>query len=145
MKISDEGLQKLIELEGCVNHVYKDAAGLDTIGVGHLLKEGESFPDGITQDEALLLLRVDLSRFEAAVNTYVKVKLSQPQFDCLTIFAFNVGTGAFKNSTLLSQLNLGMYESIPKQLLRWTKAGGKQVAGLVNRRNAEIELWNATA
>jgi GH24 family phage-related lysozyme (muramidase) len=43
MKLSDKGRALLIELEGKRNHVYKDVAGLKTIGVGHLLKPGETW------------------------------------------------------------------------------------------------------
>ena len=142
MKMSAEGLDKLKEWEGCVLHPYKDAAGLLTIGVGHLIQPSETFGT-ITLDHALDILANDLIRFEEAVNKYVTVPLEQNQFDALVSFAFNVGVGAFKSSTLLKKLNVGFYESIPDQMLRWTKAGGKKLDGLVTRRKNEIELWNA--
>jgi len=143
MKISDNGIAKLMEWEGTILHVYNDAAGLPTIGVGHLIQKGEDFSNGITHDQAFELLKKDLVRFERVVNMYVKVPLTQNQFDALVAFAFNVGTGAFLDSTLLMRLNCREYNSVPEQLMRWTKAGGKQVAGLVNRRQNEIELWEA--
>ena len=143
MKISRDGIDKLIEWEGCVLHVYNDAAGLPTIGCGHLLHHNESYPTGITHSQAIDLLSNDLMRFEDVVNKEVKVPLTQSQYDALVIFAFNIGTGAFRNSTLLKELNQGKYDEVPEQLSRWTKAGGKKIAGLVNRRNNEIALWNA--
>jgi len=143
MKISPDGIKKLMEWEGVVLHTYLDAAGLPTIGVGHLLQHGESYPNGLTLDGAMALLANDLIRFEAAVNKHVNVPLTQPQYDALVSFAFNVGVGAFKSSTLLKKLNTGDYEAVPTQLMRWTKAGGKQCNGLVARRKNEIELWQA--
>jgi len=156
MKISDNGIEKLMEWEGVILHVYKDAAGLPTIGVGHLIQKGEDFSKGITHDQAFELLKKDLVRFERVVNTYVKVPLTQNQFDALVAFAFNTGVAAFKSSTLLKKLNAGDYDSVGKttvddkgklvytgEIMRWTKAGGKQCAGLVNRRQNEIELWEA--
>lgn len=143
MKISDNGIKKLMEWEGTILHIYKDAAGLPTIGVGHLIQPGEDFSRGLTRVGAMELLQSDLVRFEEAVNKYVTVPLTQNQFDALVSFAFNVGVGAFKNSTLLCKLNLGFYEAIPAQLLRWTKTGGKRCDGLITRRNNEIALWNS--
>jgi len=64
MKISDNGIEKLMEWEGVILHVYKDAAGLPTIGVGHLIQKGEDFSNGITHDQAFELLKKDLVRFE---------------------------------------------------------------------------------
>lgn len=141
MKISDNGIAKLMEWEGCKLNVYKDSAGLPTIGVGHLIQDGEDFCKGIGIPQAMELLRKDLKRFEFAVTDLVTVPLSQNQYDALVCFAFNIGCGAFMKSTLLKKLNAGDYEAIPEQLMRWTKAGGKQCAGLVNRRKNEIELW----
>lgn len=151
MDISPEGLEFLKREEGCVLHAYKDQAGFLTIGVGHLLTEAERltgvlpvgtgvyWSKGITQTQALELLRMDLTRFVVCVNQ-VKVELSQNQFDALVSFAFNVGTGAFEGSTLLALLNRGEYGSVPTQLRRWHKAGGK--SGVLSaRREREIKLW----
>lgn len=143
MRISPDGLKKLMAWEGCILHVYKDAAGLPTIGVGHLIHHNEDFSKGITTEQAQDLLASDLTRFEAAVNSGVSVPLSQPQYDSMVIFAFNVGVSAFLQSTLLKKLNGGDYDAVPEQLMRWTKAGGKPCPGLVTRRNNEIALWRA--
>jgi lysozyme len=143
MNLSANGLKKLMEWEGTVLHIYKDSAGLPTIGTGHLIRKGEDYTSGITTEQAQDLLQSDLVRFEEVVNRLVKVPLSQSQYDTLVSFAFNVGVAAFQKSTLLKKLNVGFYESIPAQLMRWTKAGGKQCAGLVTRRQNEIELWAA--
>lgn len=144
MKLSGKGRALLIELEGKRNHVYEDVAGLNTIGVGHLLKPGESMTY-LIDEQVGHLLSDDLEIFEKSVNALVKSPIYQCQFDALVIFAFNVGIGAFSSSTLLKVLNHGDYENVPDQLMRWNKAGGKVVAGLTNRRKAEIKLWEGIA
>ena len=145
MKFSEHGLELLKEWEGCILHIYKDAAGLPTIGIGHLItKNDPDFSKGITEEEAFSILAKDVAPAENCVNSYVKVELNQNQFDALVSFTFNCGLGAFQKSTLLKLLNEGQYNQIPIQLLRWTKAGGKQCDGLVVRRNDEIKLWNGT-
>jgi lysozyme len=155
MQMSQHGLGLLQQWEGFELNVYNDSAGLPTIGVGHLLTKSElssgkiaingvpvRYANGITQQQALDLLQQDLAPTTQAVTNGAKVQLSQNQFDALTSFAFNVGISAFTNSTLLKLLNQGQYAQVPAQLLRWTRAGGRVVQGLVNRRQNEIKLWN---
>lgn len=144
MKLSEKGRALLIELEGKRNHVYEDVAGLKTIGVGHLLKPGED-TGPLSDEEIFDLLEADLLPFERRISRDVIVILDQCQFDALVIFAFNVGINAFKNSTLLKVLNHGDYENVPDQLMRWNKSGGKVVAGLTNRRKAEVDMWRGVA
>jgi len=134
-----------MEWEGCILHVYKDAAGLPTIGVGHLIREGEDFSKGLTTTGAMDLLAEDLVRFEKAVNDCINVPLQQNQFDALTAFAFNVGEHGFRTSTLVKKLNEGEYNEVPNQMMRWTKANGKTLPGLVNRRKNEVHLWQQPA
>lgn len=155
MNISESGKKQLAQWEGFKRTVYKDVAGLPTIGVGHLLTRNElssgklaigdetvRYGDGLTEQQVYDLLDQDLDPAERAVNESVKVTLNQNQFDALVSFAFNVGTNAFKNSTLLKRLNAGIHRDVPDQLRRWVHAGGRKVKGLVIRRNHEIELWN---
>lgn len=155
MQMSSHGLELLEQWEGFKTTVYKDSAGLPTIGVGHLLTKSElssgkitingvpvSYENGLTEQQVTDLLAQDVKPAAAAVNGNVKVDLDQNQFDALVSFTFNVGVGAFNGSTLLKVLNQGQYDQVPTQLLRWTRAGGQVVQGLVNRRNNEIKLWN---
>jgi lysozyme len=155
MQMSQHGLELLEQWEGFKTTVYKDSAGLPTIGVGHLLTKSElssgkitidgvpvSYENGLTEQQVTDLLAQDVQPAAAAVNNNVKVDLDQNQFDALVSFTFNVGVGAFTGSTLLKLLNQGQYDQVPDQLLRWTRAGGQVVQGLVNRRNNEIKLWN---
>jgi len=60
----------------------------------------------------------------------------------ITSLVYNIGFGAFKRSTLLRLLNAGASkEEVAKQFLRWNKAGGKEIKGLTNRRQAEYNLF----
>jgi len=151
-------LKKLLsEWEGCKLKVYRDSASLPTIGIGHLLTKSElisgkiqtstgnkiRWGNGITEIQALEILADDLHDAESAVNQCL-VSLSQNQYDALVSFAFNIGNYAFKNSTLLRQLNhrqgFGI-ENVPTQLRRWIRVNGQTLKGLVNRREKEIALW----
>lgn len=140
MMLSLAGLAHLKQWEGLKLTPYKDSAGLWTIGYGHLLKPGEWW-DSITEAKASELLADDVGTAEDAVNSLVKVPLSQPQFDALVSFVYNVGVGAFRRSTLLKRLNAGDYAGAAAQLPLWRKAGGQVIQGLVNRRAAEVALF----
>jgi lysozyme len=154
MQTSEHGLQLLKQWEGFKPIMYKDAAGLPTIGVGHLLKQDElasgkiningvpvEYAAGLSDEQVTALLGQDLEPAENAVNSGAKVELSQNQFDALVSFTFNTGTQAFADSTLLKMLNQGNYDAVPDQLRRWVRAGGNVIQGLVNRRENEIKLW----
>lgn len=146
MTLSDNGLQLLGEWEGLRQRLYRDAAGKLTIGYGHLLTKeeliGGKWNDGISLSDAIELLAKDVMSAEKCVDSNVKVTLQQHEFDALVCFTFNVGTGAFRSSTLLKKLNGGRYEEVPTELRKWVRAGGKRVQGLANRREKEIQLWS---
>lgn len=139
MKTSAAGLAFIERWEGTRLTAYKDSGGVWTIGVGHT---GPEVVNGltITAAKATDLLAEDVIEAEVAVRQ-VTVPLTQAQFDTLVSFAFNVGNAAFRSSTLLRKLNAGDYAAVPAQLGRWVHDNGKVVAGLVNRRKAEGEMW----
>ena len=147
-KLSKNGAQFIATFEGFRSDLYDDPAGHCTIGCGHLVHHGRcdgsepaEFRRGITRERALELLLEDAAHAADAVNGSVEVALDQNQFDALVSFVFNVGAGAFADSTLLRKLNEGRYDAVPKELDRWVKAGGKTLEGLVRRRKAEGELF----
>jgi GH24 family phage-related lysozyme (muramidase) len=144
MEINQNGIDLIKKFEGLSLKPYKDAAQLWTIGYGHLIKGGEyeKFKDGITQQEAEELLKEDMAWAERAVNKYVKVDINQNQFDALVCLVFNIGAKAFFDSTLLKWINKPKdVAEIPKQFVRWIRAGGKPLLGLARRRVAESELF----
>lgn len=144
MKASDHCINLIKQCEGYESHPYPDAVGIMTIGYGHVIRKGEIFPvDGISEAEATRILCEDLARFEACVDAMVEVPLSQPQFDALCCWTFNLGCGKLESSTLLKKLNAGDYAGASEEFLKWNKAGGKVLAGLTKRRQAEQDLFLA--
>ncbi len=140
LAISDDGLNALATLEGFRAEVYRDQAGYPTIGFGHKLKDGEQdqYADGISRDDALALLRSDVSIAENAVRQKVSVALAQEPFDALTIFVYNIGAGAFGTSSALADLNAGRLDLVAADMAKFNKVtiGGTLVVskGLVYRR-----------
>jgi len=147
LKTSHAGLEFTSGWEGCILKPYLDIARKRTIGIGHLIRPGENFPDGvfITKDRALEILGSDLAKCEAAIKKFITVPLNQNQWDALIDFAFNCGTGVYTSSGACKALNAGQYDQVPTRLLDWDKAvvNGVKTAnkGLYNRRKSEGELF----
>ena len=143
-RLDASGLSVIKNFEDLSLVVYKDVAGLDTIGYGHLIKSGENF-NTITKGYAEQLLLADVQPFENVVNNYVKVPLTQNMFNSLVSLTYNIGINGFKNSTVLKQLNNGDYISAANSISMWNKAtiDGKKVfvQGLANRRENEQQIF----
>ena len=92
-------------------------------------------------EEVDAILRADLARFERGVSTLCPVSLTQGNFDGLVSFAFNVGLGTLQRSTLRQKVLRGDIEGAADEFLKYTKAGGKVLKGLVTRRNDERALF----
>ncbi len=142
MELSAQGLDLIKRSEGFRNRQYQDVAGYATIGYGHKVTPPESFPNGITEQQAAAILLSDVKQAEQAVNKLVHVPLSQGQYDALVDFCFNVGPAKLAASTLLKELNDSQYAHAGLQLLRWDYAAGEPNAGLRARRAAELQLWS---
>ena len=138
-KINVAGLQLIKSFEGVKLRSYKDSVGVWTIGYGHT--DNVEPGDVITEAEAEGYLRDDLDDAERAVDAYVTVPLSDNQFAALVSFVFNLGPTAFNRSTLLKVLNQRNYKQAANEFLKWNRAGGKILAGLVRRREAERNLF----
>ena len=140
-----EGLHKLKD-DGMV-HAYRCPAGKWTCGYGATkgVRSGVKW----TVQEAEQRLIDDLEEHGKIVKKYVNVPLSQSQYDAITSFVFNLGAGNFKSSTLLKKLNLGDYDAVPEQIMRWNKArvDGKltPLRGLTRRRAAEAAIFSKDA
>ena len=142
MKLGERGTEILKYFEGCKLTAYQDSVGVWTIGYGHT----KGVYDGmtITQDQAEQMLLSELEENEGYIENMVTVPLTQNQFDALVVWIYNLGPTNFRNSTLLKELNAGNYNAAGQEITRWNKAGGKVLAGLVKRREAEAELFNET-
>src|SRR5690606_5549278 len=144
MHVSPSGVDLICNFEGLRLKAYDDGVGVWTIGFGTT-----KYPNGIrvkkgdtcTLDQAKAYMQNDLKSFEQTVNNTVKVPLNQNQFDALVSLAYNIGSTAFKNSTLVRRLNEGNYKAAANQFDVWVNAGGKRMQGLVNRRTTEKALF----
>lgn len=118
---------------------YQDQRGVWTAGWGHTgpdVKEGTT----CTEDEAQDWFTEDVQHAEHAVSAYTGV-LSQHQFDALVSFAYNAGTGAFAQSTLLRLLNARQISQAADEFLKWAHVAGQPNAGLLRRRKLERALF----
>lgn len=142
--INADGLSIIKHFEGRELQAYQDSVGIWTIGYGHTSAAGPPrVTPGMTisEQEAEDILKKDLELFENGVRDRVKVNINGRQFSALVSFSFNVGLGALGDSTLLRKLNSGDYRGAADELLRWVKAGGATLPGLVRRRDAERALF----
>ena len=145
MKTGYEGLKLIKEFEGCKLLSYKCPAGVWTIGIGSTryadgspVKANQALPN---EAAAIQLLTKTLASYEHTVNA-IGTELTQNEYDALVCLCYNIGSGNFATSTLVKMLKAGEPKSeVAKQFLRWDKAGGKPLAGLTRRRNAEAELF----
>jgi lysozyme len=143
--------------EGVKATAYRCPARLWTIGVGHVIDPNHArvpfadrlnleLPAGwnrtLSQDEINDILRKDLARFEAGVHRLCPGEMTQGQFDALVSFSFNVGLGSLQKSTLRMKHNRGDYEGAAEEFLKWAKAGGKVLKGLLKRREDEKALYS---
>lgn len=145
-KINQAGLRLIKSFEGLELKPYLCSANVPTIGYGTTV-----YPNGtkvslkdkeITVEQAEEFLLDDLKKREKEVSRMVKVLLNDNEFSALVSFAYNVGLQALEGSTLLRLLNSGASrEDVADQLLRWNKAKGVVVSGLVRRRESERSLF----
>lgn len=145
-KISEAGLNLIKSFEGLRLKPYKCSAGVPTIGYGNTFYENNkkvSLVDvAITESRAVELLAWSLTKFEQYVDSYCRDDISQPQFDALVSFCYNVGPANLKSSTLLKKVNANPNDpTIRAEFLKWNKAGGKALTGLTRRRTAEADLY----
>ncbi len=151
MQLSAHGFAIIKNFEGLRLTAYRDVAGFWTIGYGSTrYHDGRPVKPGdklASQAQADALFKNTLGQYENAVNQYVKVPLTQNQFDALVSFTYNEGTGALKDSSLLVKLNEGNYAEAAAHFLLWDKitdprSGNKVICQtLVQRRKEESRLF----
>ena len=148
MKVSQKGIDLIINFEGMCLKPYLCPAKIPTIGVGATF-----YPNGtrvtmsdkpITKEQAIEYLKATLSIFEKQVDSFTTDSVNQNQFDALVSFAYNLGANALKNSTLIKKVNANPNDAtIKDEFMKWTFANGKQLSGLVRRRSSEATLYFA--
>ena len=133
--------------EGFSNKPYICPAGYPTIGYGTVFK-----PDGtkVTMEDAPIskelaeewLLHELRNNYMAGVLRASPVLISNPNaLAAMTDFAYNLGVGRYRGSTLRRKINQQDWDGAKEQLMRWVLAGGRKMPGLVRRRQAEIRLF----
>ena len=145
MKISNKGLELIKEFEGFSANAYLCPAKIPTIGYGNTFwEDGRKVRIGeqISKSKALELLEFVANKdFADKIFPFIEVSISQNQFDAMVSLAYNIGVGAFSNSTLLKRVNAKDFIGAGNEFLKWDKSGGKPLLGLTRRRQREKELF----
>lgn len=133
-----------LRFEGLYLKPYLCPAGVPTIGVG-----STRYLDGtqvrltdpaITREHAMALLRERVRReFLPMVMMLCRID-SAERLAAITDFAYNLGIGQLRASTLRRRINADRWEDVPDELRKWVRGGGRVLLGLVRRREAEIDL-----
>lgn len=145
MKTSNNGITFITKHEGLRLKAYQDSIGIWTIGIGNTYYEdGSKVKEGdeITLERANSLFRHVLTPYELGVDVRTNDNITQNQFDALVSFTYNVGVTNFSKSTLLKKININPNDpTIKDEFLKWSRAGGRVIQGLLNRRKAEASLY----
>lgn len=126
-------------LEDTIHDPYLDVVGVPTVCTGHTGPDiimGKTYTDA----ECQALLNKDLRNVANQIDPLIKRTIPDTTRAALYSFTYNVGSGAFRQSTLLKKINAGDTVGACNELRRWTYAGGKQWKGLMNRREIEREV-----
>jgi lysozyme len=151
MQLSNNGFAIIKNFEGLRLSAYRDVAGVWTIGYGSTrYHDGKPVTPGdqlASELQADALFRNTLGQYQDAVNEFVKVPITQNQFDALVSFTYNEGTRALQQSTLLVKLNEKNYTEAAAHFMAWDKitdpkTGQKVICDtLVQRRQEESQLF----
>jgi len=165
VKLSEAGAKLMHQYEGYRNKPYLCPAHIWTIGWGHVLyqeqirlpvvrvngytgmirSEYPLKPEDArvwTKEEIQELFDDDIASFERGVLRLAPpVSGRQGAFDACVSFSFNAGLGGFQRSSIRMKLNRGDLEGAADALLLYCMGGGKILAGLKKRRDAEKALF----
>ena len=168
MRTSKEGIELMHQFEGYRDKPYQCSASMWTIGWGHVIYQDQiKYPivrkEGYTgmlrpeyplkpednrvwsKEELVKIFRDDLVSFERGVLRLApNLAGRQGAFDACVAFSFNVGLGSFQRSTIRIKIGREDWEGAAESFMAWTKAGGKEVKGLVRRRKAEKKLFESS-
>jgi lysozyme len=144
-KVSKNGLDFIGKEEGLVLKPYKCSAKVPTIGYGSTYYEDgtkvKMTDPPITKERAERLFLDTLKHYEMCIYTSTRDDINQNQFDALVSICYNIGTHAFKKSTLLKRVNKDPNgNDIEGAFLMWRNAGGKPI--LLGRRQREYKLYS---
>jgi len=141
---TNDAIDLIKRYEGLRLTAYQDSVGIWTIGYGTTRINTFPVQEGmtITKEEATNYLLADLNeKFVPTIKRNVRALITQSMFDALCCFTYNVGGGNLNKSSLLKDLNSSKYLDSAAGFMQWTKAGGKELSGLVKRRSSEKDLF----
>ncbi|WP_017732703.1 lysozyme [Nafulsella turpanensis] len=144
MKLTPEGIELIKEHESLRLRAYLCPGEVWTIGYGNTYyRDGKQVRKGdvISRQEAEELFDYVVNEFATEVKELIQVPLTDNQFSALVSFSYNIGIGAFSNSTLLKKLNAGNNYAAGKEFRRWVYDKGEVLPGLVKRRKEEEALF----
>jgi len=145
MKVTQTTIELIKEFEGFRATTYKDSAGHLTIGYGTTGMAGVGIDprpgQTITRSEAEWYLQKAVEKFAASIRPAINMPINDNEFGAFVSLAYNIGPGAFLKSSALRHFNAGDKARAAQSILLWKKAGGKTLAGLVRRREAEKALF----
>ena len=156
MSLDKRVIDMISHHEGIRLRPYQCPALIWTVGVGHVIDQSHirvplaerkalPIPDGwdrtLSMGEVDEMLAKDLQSFENGVRRLCPNGLTPGRLGALTSFAFNVGLGNLQRSTIRMKHNRGDFDGAAEAFMAWTKAGGKELKGLVNRRKDERALY----
>jgi len=141
--VSTLAVAMIAAYEGYSQRAYDDGVGVQTVGFGST-RHPDGTPvkagDTVTPERAVVMLARDADRiWREAARCIGDVPLTQNEVDAYASLAYNIGAPAFCRSTLLKKLRQTPpdYAGACQEILKWTRAGGRELPGLVKRRQAE--------
>ena len=145
MTINKAGLALIKEFEGFRANAYLDPVGIPTIGYGTTSAAGVGITVKlgmrISEAQAEMYLSAAINKFAAQIDPLVKVPINENERAAFLSLAYNIGPGAFAKSSALRKFNDGDKRGAADAILLWNKAGGRVLAGLTRRRDAERALF----
>lgn len=146
-RVPDLCINFLVQAEALRLKAYQDSKGVWTIGVGHT--QGVRQGQVISREQAMAFAKDDASHaavlLAGVLTESAILSLSEHQWSALISFTFNLGVK--RSWTIWKKINAGDLDAVPAQMRRFvyvTMDDGTAVKlpGLVNRRDAEVKLWN---
>jgi len=150
MKVSDAGIAFIAGFEGFSGHLYNDPSGNCTIGYGNLIHMGkcdgradeQPYRNGISEGQGRAMLAAKVLDYADCVMRTTFAPLTQPQFDALVSFTYNVGTGGYINSPVRAAVNSG--GDVCAALMIYVHGSdGLALPGLQRRREAECAMFHS--
>lgn len=136
-----ELLTLIRHFEGLRLRSYRDPVGVLTIGYG---TTGPDVKPGAVWSKMQCEQRMqdDAAMFERGVRRLCP-SITGVRLAAIADFAYNLGLGRLKRSTLRKRILAGDHERAAVELARWVYGGGRKLRGLVRRRAAEVALYQS--